>query len=102
VCVEYNKGHGFKSWKQPFAEVQGKTVYIRPKVVRPFSDPMQVGATCTRLPLRVQQKLSSVLNDLLLASLISLCRFHLSILLKDELNGTLMFVERTIWHFWLS
>jgi hypothetical protein len=38
------------SWEQPLAEMEGKTVYIRPKVVRPFPDPMQVGATCTGLP----------------------------------------------------
>jgi hypothetical protein len=25
-----------KSWKQPLAEMQGKTAYIRPKVVGPF------------------------------------------------------------------
>jgi hypothetical protein len=27
---------GFKSWKQPLAEMQGKAAYIRPKVVGPF------------------------------------------------------------------
>jgi hypothetical protein len=32
-------GHGFKSWKQPLVEIQEKTVYIRPKVVGPFSGP---------------------------------------------------------------
>jgi hypothetical protein len=26
-----------------------KTTYIKLQVVRPFSDPVQVGATCTRL-----------------------------------------------------
>jgi hypothetical protein len=37
-------GHGFKSWKQPLAEMQGKTAYIRPKVVRPFSGPWASGS----------------------------------------------------------
>jgi hypothetical protein len=32
-------GHGFKSWKQPLAEMQGKAAYIRPKVVGPFPRP---------------------------------------------------------------
>ncbi len=32
------------------AEMQGKTVYIRPKVVGPFPGPTQAGATCTGLP----------------------------------------------------
>jgi hypothetical protein len=36
--------HGFKSWKRPLAEMQGKTVYIRPKVVGP----------CTGLPFTVR------------------------------------------------
>jgi hypothetical protein len=27
------------SWKQPLAEMQGKTAYIRPKVVGPFLGP---------------------------------------------------------------
>jgi hypothetical protein len=39
-------GHGFKYSKQPFAEMQGKAVYIRSKGL----DPTQVGATCTGLP----------------------------------------------------
>jgi hypothetical protein len=30
-------GHGFKSWKQPLAEMQGKVAYIRPKVVGPYA-----------------------------------------------------------------
>jgi hypothetical protein len=30
--------HGFKSWKQPLAEMQGKAAYIRPKVVGPFPE----------------------------------------------------------------
>jgi hypothetical protein len=29
----------FKSWKQPLAEMQGKTAYIRPEVVGPFPGP---------------------------------------------------------------
>jgi hypothetical protein len=29
-------GHGFKYWKQPLAEMQGKIAYIRSKVVRPL------------------------------------------------------------------
>jgi hypothetical protein len=36
--------HGFMLWKQPLAEMQGKTAYIRPKVVGPCPDPAQVGA----------------------------------------------------------
>jgi hypothetical protein len=32
-------GHGFKFWKQPLVEMQGKTVNIRPKVVGPFPAP---------------------------------------------------------------
>jgi hypothetical protein len=32
------------------AEMQGKAVYIRPKVVGPFPGPTQAGATCTGLP----------------------------------------------------
>jgi hypothetical protein len=33
--------------------MQGKTTYIRPKVVGPFPDPVQEGAMCTRLPFKV-------------------------------------------------
>jgi hypothetical protein len=29
-------GHGFKCWKQPLVEMQGKAVYIRPKVAGRF------------------------------------------------------------------
>jgi hypothetical protein len=32
------------------AEMQGKAVYIRLKVVGPFPGPAQAGATCTGLP----------------------------------------------------
>jgi hypothetical protein len=38
--------HGFKSWKQPLVKIQGKIVYIRPKVVGPCA----ARATCTELP----------------------------------------------------
>jgi hypothetical protein len=31
--ASFNSGHGFKFWKQPLAEMQGKSAYIRPKVV---------------------------------------------------------------------
>jgi hypothetical protein len=37
-------GYGFKSWKQPLAEMQGKTVYIRPKVVGCFPGPYVNGS----------------------------------------------------------
>jgi hypothetical protein len=32
-------GHGFKSWKQPLAEMQGNATYIRAKVTGPFPRP---------------------------------------------------------------
>jgi hypothetical protein len=32
------------SWKQPLAEMQGKTAYIRPKVVGPFPRPCASGS----------------------------------------------------------
>jgi hypothetical protein len=38
------RGHEFKFWKQPFAEMQEKAVYIRPKVVEPFPRPCASGS----------------------------------------------------------
>jgi hypothetical protein len=32
------------SWKQPLAQMQGKAVYIRTKVVRPFPRPCASGS----------------------------------------------------------
>jgi hypothetical protein len=52
-----------KSWKQPLAEKQEKTVYIRPKVVRPFSGPCATGATCTRLPFFLNKSHVVMLNS---------------------------------------
>ncbi|GJN23122.1 hypothetical protein PR202_gb10742 [Eleusine coracana subsp. coracana] len=43
-------GHGFESWKQPLAEMQGKAAYKRPKWSDRSPDPAQVGATCIGLP----------------------------------------------------
>jgi hypothetical protein len=37
-------GHEYKSWKQPLAEMQGKTMYIRSKMVRPFPVPCESGS----------------------------------------------------------
>jgi hypothetical protein len=44
-------GHGFESWKQPLAEMQGNATYKIPKWSDLSLDPTQVGATCTWLPL---------------------------------------------------
>jgi hypothetical protein len=43
--------YGFKSWKQPRAEMQGKVVYTRPKVVRPFPGPCASGSYVQRAAL---------------------------------------------------
>jgi hypothetical protein len=37
-------GHGFKSWNQLLAEIQGKATYIRPKVVKHFPGPCASGS----------------------------------------------------------
>jgi hypothetical protein len=39
------------SWKQPLAEMQGKVVYIRPKVVGPFPGPCASGSNMHRAAL---------------------------------------------------
>jgi hypothetical protein len=36
--------HEVMGWKQPLAEMQGNAVYIRPKVVGPFSGPYASGS----------------------------------------------------------
>jgi hypothetical protein len=46
-------GHGFKSLKQPLAEMQGKTAYIRPKVVEPFLGPCASGSYMHRTALYI-------------------------------------------------
>jgi hypothetical protein len=54
-------GHGligFKSWKQPLAEMQEKTAYIRPKVVGPFPGPCASGSYVHRATLYWMIKLS--------------------------------------------
>jgi hypothetical protein len=44
VCLLFYSFLMFKSWKQPLAEMQGKTTYMRPKVVRPFPGPCASGS----------------------------------------------------------
>jgi hypothetical protein len=40
ICSNVGQVYGpSKSWKQSLAEMQGKTAYIRPKVVGPFPEP---------------------------------------------------------------
>jgi hypothetical protein len=43
--------YGFKFSKQPHAEMQEKSVYIRPKVIRSFPKPCSSGSKCTGCPL---------------------------------------------------
>jgi hypothetical protein len=40
---------GSKVMENPLVEMQGKNAYLRSKVVGPFPDPAQAGATCTGL-----------------------------------------------------
>jgi hypothetical protein len=47
------RDHRFKSWKQPLAEMQGKALYIRPKVVRPFPIPCASGSYVHRAALYI-------------------------------------------------
>jgi hypothetical protein len=49
VRVLWQWGHGFESWKQPFAEMEGKTAYTRHKVVGPFPRPC-AGGSYVRAP----------------------------------------------------
>jgi hypothetical protein len=42
---------GFKSCKQPFAKMQGKNTYIRPKVIRSFPRPCASGSYMHRAAL---------------------------------------------------
>jgi hypothetical protein len=42
---------GSKSWKQPLVEIQGKTAYIRPKVVGLFPGPCASGSNVHRAAL---------------------------------------------------
>jgi len=55
-------GHGFKSWYQPLAEMQGKAATKRPKWSDPSPDPVQAGATCTGLPFFLDRCLIVTIN----------------------------------------
>jgi hypothetical protein len=54
--------HGFKSWKQALAEMQGKTTYIRPIVIGPFSGPCASGSYVHRTTLLLLENFQTLPN----------------------------------------